>query len=247
MQDNSVEKKFYLNQLLKHNKNKGVLLNFDTPINEIYRELFSPKTRYHIIDEILDKKKNYNTFVEIGSGDCSSLKYYSETYNINKIIGYDVAFSENTYEQNSYKNVHLLEANFNDNLPLENNSVDCLIMMMVIEHLFNPFHSFSEIERLLSKDGVAFINLPLVTSIKNRMRLLLGKLPETSVSYQTWFEDENWDGSHLHYFTIESIKRLCDKYNLEIIKIKSVGNYLFLKSIFPSFLSNEISFCVKKK
>ena len=118
---------------------------------------------------------------------------------------------------------------------------------MVIEHLFNPFHSFSEIERLLSKDGVAFINLPLVTSIKNRMRLLLGKLPETSVSYETWFEDENWDGSHLHYFTIESIKRLCDKYNLEIIKIKPVGNYLFLKNIFPSFLSNEISFCVQKK
>ena len=242
----SAEKNFYLNQLKKENKKTGHLLNFDTNIEKIRKELFSEGTRYHIIENTLDKSKIYNTFLEIGVGDCSTLKYYSETYNVNKIIGYDIAFSEDTYKQNKYKNVHLYEANFNNKLPLENNSVDCMIMMMVIEHLFNPFHSFSEIQRLLSKDGLAFINLPLVTSIKNRLRLLLGNLPETSVSYKNWFKDEDWDGSHLHYFSIDSIKRLCTKYNLEIIKIAPVGEYIFLKKIFPSFLSNEISFCVKK-
>ncbi len=246
MQDNSAEKKFYLNQLLKDNQAKGQLLDFETPIKEIFNEYFSSKKRYRIIEEILDKEKKYNIFVEIGAGDCASLKYYSETYKVNKIIGYDIAFSDNTYKQNVYKNVRLLEGNFNNNLPLENNSVDCLVMMMVIEHLFNPFHSFSEIHRLLSEDGIAFINLPLVTSIKNRMRLLFGKLPETSVSYEKWFQNEDWDGSHLHYFSIDSIKKICKKFNLEIVKIKPVGNFNFVKNIFPSFLSNEISFCVKK-
>ena len=61
-------------------------------------------------------------------------------------------------------------------------------MMMVIEHLFDPFHSFKRVHDLLRPDGIAFINLPLVTNIKNRINLLLGKLPETSIGYNKWFE-----------------------------------------------------------
>ena len=247
MQDNSVEKKFYSKQIEAANKASGKLLNFDTNIKEIYNELFSSKGRYHIVEEVLDKSKEYNLFVEIGSSGCSSLKYLSESYKVNKIIGYDIAFSETTLKQNKYKNIQLLEGNFNYDLPLENNSVDCLVMMMIIEHLFDPFHSFSEIKRLLSKDGLAFINLPLVTSIKNRYRLLFGKLPETSVKYDDWFVDKDWDGSHLHYFSIDSIKRMCEKYNLEIIKFRPVGEFIFIKKIIPSLLANEISFCIKKK
>ena len=247
MQDNSVEKKFYLKKIKEEINAKGELLNFDTDIKEIYNHLFSSKGRYHIVEKVLDKSKEYNLFVEIGSSGCSSLKYLSESYKVNKIIGYDIAFSETTLKQNKYKNIQLLEGNFNYDLPLENNSVDCLVMMMIIEHLFDPFHSFSEIKRLLSKDGLAFINLPLVTSIKNRYRLLLGRLPETSVKYNDWFVDKDWDGSHLHYFSIDSIKKICEKYNLEIVKFRPVGEFIFIKKLLPSLFANEISFCVKKK
>ena len=66
--------------------------------------------------------------------------------------------------------------------------------MMVIEHLFDPFHAFREIERVLSPTGQGFINLPLVTSLKNRLRLLGGNLPVTSVSFDRWLVDKEWDG-----------------------------------------------------
>ena len=246
MSIDSPEKKFYLREHERERKAAGELLNFRTDIKEIYDRWFSYGTRYHIIEEILDKAKEYNLLVEVGSASCSTLKYFSESYKFKKIIGYDIAFSKHILEQNTYKNVELLEGNFNHNFPLEDNSVDCLVMMMIIEHLFDPFHSFSEIHRLLTKDGVAFINLPLVTSIKNRLRLLFGRLPETSAEYDRWFVNEEWDGNHLHYFSINSIKKICKKYNLEIIKITPVAKFVFIKKLFPSLFSNEISFCVKK-
>ena len=207
MSNDSAEKKFYLREHELQVKSRGELLGFKTDIKEIYDNWFAPGTRYNIIEEILDKAREFNLLVEVGAGGCSTLKYFNESYKFKKIIGYDIAFSEHILAQNTYKNVELLEGNFNYDFPLEDNSVDCLVMMMIIEHLFDPFHSFSEIHRILSKDGVAFINLPLVTSIKNRLRLLFGRLPETSVEYDRWFVDKQWDGNHLHYFSINSIKK----------------------------------------
>jgi ubiquinone/menaquinone biosynthesis C-methylase UbiE len=241
------EKKFYLNHHKSEQVNRGGKHNFNSEIKEIYNFSFANGGRYHIMEEVLDKTKEYKLVVEVGCGECSMLKYYSENYNFKEIIGYDIAFSNETFEQNTYKNVTLLEGNFNHDYPLQNNSVDCIVMMMVIEHLFDPFHSFSEIHRVLKKDGLAFVNLPLVTSIKNRLRLLFGNVPVTSVAYKQWWIVNEWDGNHLHSFSINSIKRLCDKFDLEIVKISPVGKLVFLKKIFKSLFCDEISFCIKKK
>jgi len=117
---------------------------------------------------------------------------------------------------------------------------------MVIEHLFDPFRSFKRVKELLRDDGIAFINLPLVTNIKNRLRILGGKLPETSISYNKWFEQLEYDGNHLHYFSMQSIKDLCNYSGLKIVKFSYCGNFLYLKKLFPGLLAGEVSFAVKK-
>ena len=238
----SAEKKFYLN----HSHEIVDFPDFNSDLNTIFTNFFDKGKRYSIIKDFISKSNRYEKLVEIGPGKGATLKYFSEKYNFNKIIGFDLIFSDEIQENNKYANVELLEGNFNYEIPVENNSVDCLILMMVIEHLFDPFHSFKQIERLLKKDGFAFINLPLVTSIKNRLRLLIGKLPETSTNYNFWFDNREWDGNHLHYFSLDSIKKICKMNNLKILSVKPVGNLLPIKKLFPSFLCNEISFCVKR-
>ena len=64
------------------------LFNFKTDIKEIYDHWFSSGTRYNIIEEILDKAREYNLLVEVGAGGCSTLKYFNESYKFKKIIGY---------------------------------------------------------------------------------------------------------------------------------------------------------------
>jgi hypothetical protein len=63
----------------------------------------------------------------------------------------------------------------NEKRPFADNEVDYLIAMRVIEHLFDPFHAFRKIKRCLSYRGTAYVSLPI---IKNRIRLLVGWLPQ---------------------------------------------------------------------
>ena len=72
MSTDSPEKKFYLREHKQERKAVGELLNFKTDIKEIYDQWFSPGARYHIIEEILDKAREYNLLVEVGAGGCST-------------------------------------------------------------------------------------------------------------------------------------------------------------------------------
>ena len=233
----SIEKKFYEKE---HGTNK---IAYSYNYNDTKNNYFIKGKRYSIIDEVLNKKIKYNTLIELGGGQIGTLLYLNKIYNFKRIIAYDIV----NFNKKKINSIECKSFNFNHSIPLKKNSVDCLIACMVIEHLFDPFHSFSEIERVLSRDGFGFINLPLITSIKNRFRLLFGQMPETSVPYSRWFNKKSWDGNHLHYFTIKSIYDICSHFNLKIIKIMPVGSCMFLKKILPGIICDEISFCVQKK
>jgi SAM-dependent methyltransferase len=207
------------------------------------KEMFLEKRRYFIFTKHISKDKNYRNVYEVGGGGLSYLSYINKYYKIRKVVGVDLFINK---KLSNDKSIDYIEGDFDGDFPVKNNTIQILIMMMVIEHLFDPFKSFKKVFDLLSDDGVAFINLPLVTSLKNRFRLLFGNLPETSTSYDNWFKNRDYDGNHLHYFTIKSIEDLCKISNLKIVDRVYCGNFLFLKRIKPEFFASEISFMVKK-
>lgn len=138
--------------------------------------------------------------------------------------------------------VRFYSENLNSSWGFANGSVDCLVSMMLFEHLFDPWFCFSEVKRVLSPDGRAFVNLPIVTNAKNRLRLAFGRLPETSIPYAKWRSEGHWDGFHLHYFSCDSIEDLASASGLKIVSRSGVGRMTWLKNIFPSLLCGELSF-----
>lgn len=204
---------------------------------------YSPGKRYHLLMTELDKTKRYGTAVEIGCADGDCIAFLASEFRFEQAIGIDIAFPDGM--QQDVAGVRFLQANSNERLPLDDGSVDVFVAMMVIEHLFDPFHAFSEIKRVLSPSGRAFVNLPLVTSIKNRLRLLTGKLPVTSVAFDRWLVDKEWDGNHLHYFSMDAIRRLTALCGLEMTRTAGVGSHHQLKSMAPSLFANEVSFVVQ--
>ena len=72
-----------------------------------------------------------------------------------------------------------------------------------------------------------------------------GRLPVTS--RPDWFEIEEWDGGHLHYFSIESIRRLAHLYDLQPTHWFPVGRGIRAKQMFPHLLCGEISVVLKKR
>lgn len=230
----NVAKKFYAKRI----KKIKLLTSRET------EEMFSEKKRYFIVKKNLLKDIQYRNLYEVGGGGFSYLNYINNNYKILKVTGIDIYINKKLCKN---KSINYLTGDFDGDFPVKNNTVQILIMMMVIEHLFDPFKSFKKVFDLLSDDGIAFINLPLVSTLKNRFRLLFGRLPETSISYDMWFKNREYDGNHLHYFTIRSIEDLCKISNLEIVDRVYCGNFLFLKKIKPELFANEISFAVKKR
>lgn len=206
---------------------------------------FSDGKRYYICKQSLDNQpvKHRELIVELGCGNGSRLLFLKERYGFQHAKGFDLGFCR---EYNLGTSSSFAPSNLNEKWQLDDGSVDVLIAMMLIEHLFDPFFCFREISRALKDDGRAFINLPLITSIKNRLRLLAGLIPITSVPYARWEKERHWDGFHLHYFTIRSIHDLARSAGLSVVSINSVGAFHRVKNLLPSVLCNEISFELRR-
>jgi SAM-dependent methyltransferase len=213
------------------------------PLDVSAREMLAPGKRYSLVAEHLLRADGAGgCLVEIGCSGGEALLILSESHHFDRIVGVDIALIPSSPQRDTAAGVEFLNSNLNEKWPFADNEVDHLIAMMVIEHLFDPFHAFREIKRCLSKQGAAYVNLPLVTGLRNRIRLLFGKLPETSVRYERWFQMGEWDGNHLHYFSLRSIRDLVHSCGLRLTDIRGVGRLHALKTRLPSLLAAEITF-----
>jgi SAM-dependent methyltransferase len=233
----SAEAKFYKNHYAG-----GVGVGA-TLLEVFAREMLAPGKRYGLVAEHLFRDDRAGgCLAEIGCGGGEALLILSESRQFDRIIGVDIALIPPCRRRDTAPSVEFLNSNLNEKWPFADGEVDHLIAMMVIEHLFDPFHAFREIKRCLSNRGAAYVNLPLVTRLWNRMRLLVGELPETSIRYEQWFQSGEWDGNHLHYFSLRSIHDLARSCGLRLTDIRGVGTFHELKTRLPSLLAAEVTF-----
>jgi len=207
--------------------------------DEVLKELALPQQRYYCVYEYLRSHPNLSV-LELGFGWAELAAAFSRlarTYHIVDVV-------DRRGETILPDNVPFTKADLNDDFPFSDGQFDCVVAMMVVEHLFDPFHSFSEISRVTKPGGKVFLNLPNIASIRCRWELLQGKMPVTSA--HNWFDKSEWDGNHLHYFTIADTKRIAEKFGLTLEAIYPVGSQLWLKKLNPGLFCHEISFVFSK-
>lgn len=200
--------------------------------------MMGPGGRYHLVNEDLSRQPPCGgILLELGCGGGEALLILEQKHGFDRIIGLDIAAGEGP----SDSQIEYAAANLNETWPVQSGSIDILVAMMVIEHLFDPFHSFHEIRRVLRPEGFAYVNVPLITSLRHRFELLVGRLPSTSSPYPTWFEKEEWDGGHLHWFSLASLHDLARHCGLRIDVVRGVGRMHRLKTWLPGFLASEVT------
>jgi hypothetical protein len=67
-------------------------------------------------------------------------------------------------------------------------------------------------------------------------------VPETSVPYKNWFNEGEWDGNHLHYFSLSSIRDLARSCGLHLTDVRGVGKFHKIKAVLPGLLASEVTF-----
>jgi SAM-dependent methyltransferase len=234
----SAEKRFYDQNIISRESPGAVL----PTVEQRWLELHTPGDRYYCVADFLQEGSSMEA-IEWGFGDaarCAALSRFFRKYTAIDLCASTLVKKVALHERSfSYR-----DSNLNDDLPFADESFDASIAMMVIEHLFDPFHSFREIARTTKRNGYVFVNLPLVSSIKCRLAVACGGLPVTSVS--EWWNFKQWDGGHLHYFNISSVRRLAAESGLRFIRFYVVGKFLPLKRIAPSLFCHEGSFVFQK-
>jgi SAM-dependent methyltransferase len=201
--------------------------------------LSQPSHRYHCVLEYLRATPD-QAVVELGFGNdqiAVALARWCRTYRIVDVV-------DRRRESTSTGNIAFTNADLNLDFPFADRTFDCTVAMMVIEHLFDPFHSFSEVARITRPGGKVFVNLPNIASIRCRLQLLLGLMPVTSS--RDWFDKHDWDGNHLHNFTFAETLRIARKFGLALDRIHAIGRAAWFKQLRPSLLCHEISFAFSR-
>ena len=141
------------------------------------------------------------------------------------------------------KNIHFSVCNINEKIDFPDKTFDTATCIAVIEHVFDPYFVVSEINRVLKDGGIFIAEVPNIAYIKQRIKLLFGKLPVTS-SPHNW-KEIGWDGGHLHYFTKQSFCKLLEECGFKILKVIGSGLFAKFRNFYPSLLTGDI--CVKAK
>lgn len=209
----------------------------EAEINNIFQSQnisFNPTEMDHVSNWIIERKISYSSFLDVGCAQLTLIRmvkrYFSHT------VGVDISPYPNwKYHPEISKSVIDLDSG---DLPFSENSFDVVSMLMVLEHIFNPFHAVREIRRVCKPDGFVIISVPNFASIRHRIRLLFGRLPITSARFS--FAEDAWDGFHLHNFTMTTLIWLLLKEGLEPFAVRTQGKYQWLKRISPAFFGADL-------
>lgn len=101
---------------------------------------------------------------------------------------------------------------------------DAVVMMEVLEHLENPDQALRNVKKLVAREGIVYLTVPICDCIFERLRRVKSGMSRKEQILKV-------DETHVQAFTPESFKNLLAREGFELIELKRV-------SFKPPFLVN---------
>ena len=115
-------------------------------------------------------------------------------------------------------------------LPFADGTVDMVICTEVLEHLVMGTPLVREIGRVLKKGGVAIVSVPNICSLKSRLKVLFGGLPNLAASGDCGHPlggtgiliNDNWVAAHVVDFNFQRLSGYLARGGLRISRAESL-------------------------
>lgn len=195
----------------------------------------SVNSRHQVAGGLLPSGKR---LLDIGCWNGDSLVEMGAREKFAEVYGIDI--SEDAVNAARKKGIEARVVDLNGSpLPFAADFFDCVTFLGVLEHLFDPYAILREIHRTLVPGGTVIIDVPNVASFSNRVRIMFGRTPVTSL-------DPGWDGGHLHYFTPRDLMRLMEECGFAVTGRGASGGGQWIKRLLFSMTGEFLLRGVKK-
>jgi len=152
---------------------------------------------------VLDSFKE-NSVLDIGCGDGFLLKKLLEKNKNIKALGVDI--SPVALGKAKENGIDTMLSDITEALPFENNSFESVLLLDVLEHMFQPEPVLKEAARIAER--YVYISVPNFVSLPARIQVLFGKVPENNTLRK----------GHIFWTTRKVLHSLIKKCGLKIEK-----------------------------
>src|SRR3989338_1598637 len=152
---------------------------------------------------VLDSFKE-NSVLDIGCGDGFLLKKLLEKNKNIKALGVDI--SPVALGKAKENGIDTMLSDITEALPFENNSFESVLLLDVLEHMFQPETVLKEAARIAER--YVYISVPNFVSLPARIQVLFGKVPENNTLRK----------GHIFWTTRKVLHSLIKKCGLKIEK-----------------------------
>ena len=138
---------------------------------------------------------------------------------------------QNKNTQNKFFEMDLLA----DWSELNGEKFDVIVCGEVLEHLYFPERVVQKVVAHLNQGGIFLGSVPNAFSLKNRVRLAMGKKKGTPLS----------DPTHINHFSLHELFHLFEKY-FTYVKVEGLGRYRKLVKFSPQHFAFDLIWkCIK--
>lgn len=213
-------------------------------IDEFYSNKKLQKNKMSIWEKpVLPLVKRNKRILEIGSGSGHFTGIIKKLGN--NVSGIDISKANVKKQKEAGLDSYCIDIE-KDKLPFPDNSFDQIIMLEVIEHLFDPYYALKEIRRVLKKEGEFIISTHNVLNWFMRILYLFGEVNITcDISKEGM-------GEHIRLYSHKILNKVLRKSGFRVTHIESwfklpILGYYIKPKIMKSLLSQHILMRCKKK
>ena len=167
---------------------------------------FEKSPRYPFIADLVVELATGSIF-DLGCGSGFLAKLIKDKLPEVEVHGVDISRAALSQAEHHLDKVWQADID-HENLPVNDNSYNVVTCVEVLEHLYDPQHALSEVNRILSPGGFAMITVPNLAFWRYRADLMLGRVPNPAA-----------DQRHLQQFNRQIFTWLLEEAQLRTARV----------------------------
>ncbi|SRR5579883_210518 len=158
-----------------------------------------------------------DSVLDVGCGDASNYQAWLVNQ-VRDLKALDI--SSLGIERAKQMGIDATQHDLSKTFPYSSNSFEGAVCIEVLEHLYDPKFTVSEIFRVLKPGGLLVASVPNNGYFRERLKAFTKAEMSTSISD---FSNE-WKGAHIRFYSLKSFTRMLDVCGFEIESVQSNGD-----------------------